>query len=246
MRPLDKGSTPLADDGSPKQVSGYREWRKDLKNRTGYYCAYCNIPLSHALQVEHVCPKNPLPGDLQGSELDWENMLLACGPCNNAKDNNPIAEVYMPEEQNSLLPFVSEQVQNSPRHRIIQVKDTLSEPQEQKAEKTIRLFKWQEVDERDAIVDLRAEKRQTAHKAVQSTFEIYLMLKSIDIQKATGHLGDVVKQTGFFLLWFEAFEGEPEALKAIIDAVPGTAQDCFDPVTYQPIPRNPSNTTDPI
>ena len=65
------------------------------------------MPLNHSLQVEHVVPKNSPAGYIVGDALAWDNMLLACGPCNTAKSNKPVDFVtyYFPEEHNILLPF---------------------------------------------------------------------------------------------------------------------------------------------
>ena len=54
MRPIDKGPVPLRDDGTPKVVNNYKDWRRDLLKRIGPYCCYCNIPLYDSPQVEHV------------------------------------------------------------------------------------------------------------------------------------------------------------------------------------------------
>ncbi len=62
MRPIHKGPCPLLANGVRKTASNYKDWRLDLIDRIGYYCAYCNMPLSHQLNVEHVVPKVPVPG----------------------------------------------------------------------------------------------------------------------------------------------------------------------------------------
>ena len=78
MRPIDKGPVPLRDDGTPKVVNNYKDWRRDLLKRIGPYCCYCNIPLYDSPQVEHVIAQDIDPAKAN----DWDNMLLACGPCN--------------------------------------------------------------------------------------------------------------------------------------------------------------------
>ncbi|HWV70419.1 MAG TPA: HNH endonuclease [Pseudosphingobacterium sp.] len=110
MRPIDKGSRPqLA--GKNLEVKSYAEWRKHLIDRIGYYCSYCNIPLSHSLNIEHVVPKVPRDGENAGDYLQWENVLLACGPCNNKKGNNPIKpdQLYLPENNNTFISFQTAQ-----------------------------------------------------------------------------------------------------------------------------------------
>lgn len=122
MRPLNKGNLPLDEVGNRMDPANYKKWRKALISRIGYYCAYCNQPLSHSLQVEHVIPKTPQHGYAPRDALAYGNMLLACGPCNNAKDNNPVdtATYYFPEKHNTHLPFeIIEKVGSENEHAIL-------------------------------------------------------------------------------------------------------------------------------
>jgi hypothetical protein len=49
------------------------------------YCSYCETVITQLAEVEHVRPKSIITV----SALKWDNFLLACGPCNNAKSNDP-------------------------------------------------------------------------------------------------------------------------------------------------------------
>lgn len=49
------------------------------------YCSYCETPVLQLVEVEHIWPKSTLTI----YALDWDNFLIACGPCNNAKSNKP-------------------------------------------------------------------------------------------------------------------------------------------------------------
>ena len=51
----------------------------------GDFCCYCDTPIPGLLEVEHRCPKAEYPT----FSMDWENFLMSCGPCNNAKSDNP-------------------------------------------------------------------------------------------------------------------------------------------------------------
>lgn len=51
----------------------------------GNYCSYCETTIKQLAEVEHVKPKSTLTN----LALDWDNFLLSCGPCNNAKSNKP-------------------------------------------------------------------------------------------------------------------------------------------------------------
>jgi len=106
MRPVERGGIPQ-ENGVNKVVRDYKDWRQDLIDRIGNYCSYCNMTLNDSPQVEHVTPKNPRPGQVAGALLDWNNMLLACGPCNRAKGNQPNSNQthYIPDYHNTHLAF---------------------------------------------------------------------------------------------------------------------------------------------
>jgi hypothetical protein len=252
MRPLNKGNTPVDSLGNPIAATDYKNWRKNLIERIGYYCVYCNQPLSHSLQVEHVIPKNP-PAGFAGDPLAWDNMLLACGPCNNAKSNNPIdaSTYYLPEEHNTHLPFLIEPSVLAD-HAIVTEKAGLTAPQSAKAKRTIKLLELNNVDERDNIVDIRSIRRRDAIVAVQAnrqqfeearhspTFQMNIAARNVVVQ---------AKVTGFFSIWYEVFADVPEVMQFLTDnnIIKGTAGNCFDPANgYQPIFRNPANVIDPI
>jgi hypothetical protein len=253
MRPLDKGSCPIDNSGNRISVNDYTLWRKRLIDRIGYYCVYCNMPLSHSLQVEHVVPKNPPSGSAQGDLLGWDNMLLACGPCNNAKGNTPIDfnDYYFPENNNTLLPF---QICIHPVHAdaaIVQKAEGLELIQQRKAEKTIELLGLANIDMRNNIVDLRWKKRKDADLAVNTAFELYKEIGEVtgNALIAIPHLVQSAKHVGFFGLWFEKFKNEPEVMQAFLnpDIIPGTAQECFDATDgYKPQYRNRNRGIDPI
>ncbi|NML23517.1 HNH endonuclease [Pseudoflavitalea sp. G-6-1-2] len=255
MRPLNKGNTPTDATGNVIAPTDYKNWRKALIERIGYYCVYCNQPLSHSLQVEHVVPKNPPPGYTAGDPIAWSNMLLACGPCNNAKSNNPVdANIYyLPEEHNTHLPF-SIVLSINPDHAIVAAKavpDVLA-AQQQKAEDTIDLLELDNIDERPAIVDIRSLKRKAAMLSVQSARQVYDMAVASPTYNANVVATDIARRaadSGFFSLWYEEFMNEPLVMERLTDntIIQGTATNCFDPANgYKPIPRNPANIADPI
>ena len=253
MRPLDKGVTPLDAAGNPIVPSDYQSWRNELIGRIGYYCAYCNQPLSHNLQVEHVVPKSPPAGYIPGDPLAWDNMLLACGPCNNAKGNTPVDAVtyYLPEEHNTHLPF-SIVLYANPDHAIVAPRIGLGPLQQHKAENTIELLELDEIDERARIVDLRSLKRRAAISSVQSAKLVYDMALQSPTYDAAIVAADIARRaadSGFFSLWYEAFATEPLVMQMLTDntIIRGTATACFDAANgYQPVHRNAINPVDPI
>ncbi len=63
----------------------YKDAAADLIASLGEYCSYCESPITGLLEVEHVLPKAEYPT----YATDWENFLLACGPCNTCKGDMP-------------------------------------------------------------------------------------------------------------------------------------------------------------
>lgn len=58
--------------------------RKAVLARDGGHCAYCD---GHASTVDHVVPRS------RGGEHVWENVVAACGRCNNRKAHHTLAEL---------------------------------------------------------------------------------------------------------------------------------------------------------
>lgn len=242
MRPIDKGSVPLI-SGQPKTVSNYAAWRKDLIDRIGAYCCYCNIPLPNNAEVEHSQPKNPKPGFAAGSWTDWENMSLACGPCNRAKSNKPVSEAthYLPDKHNTTMAL--EYIVIDHPYRIGQracVPRVATHPRVNAAmsQATIDLLElascgMEDGKEVDRRWKLRAEALIQA-QIVRKNWEVYghRHQEGFIIQ-----LKGQARSSGFFSIWMKVFEDVPEICLALIDAFPGTARNCFDP-QGRPIPRN--------
>lgn len=252
MRPLNKGETPKIDDVQI-QVDEYGKWRKHLIHRIGYYCAYCNIPLSHSLNVEHVVAKKPQGGNDAGDFLAWENMLLACGPCNTQKGNLPIdiSKMYLPEYHNTLIPFDIQQDQNNPDAVIIVPSANLTPLQTKKAEATIKLVGLDQVDLREKVVDIRWKKRKAALLLAETSYTLYSKIKKQlphEIETAAEHIARTAAETGFFLLWFKIFKDEQTVMQKLLDSnfIPGTSRECFDNIDYSLRKRNPKNVIDPI
>lgn len=64
--------------------------RRALLIRDHYTCQYCGIqPPSKELTVDHVIPRS------QGGEMTWDNVVIACKPCNHKKGNRTPAEANM-------------------------------------------------------------------------------------------------------------------------------------------------------
>lgn len=235
MRPLDKGSCPIDPaTGRNKVVTDYDQWRADLIERIGFYCAYCNMPLSHNLQVEHVIPKVPMPGQPVGLRLAWTNMLLACGPCNRAKDNKPMlaATHFLPEDHNTYLYFETFVPHPDPDAAIVRPKTGLVNPELKQAQDTVGLLKLDNIDRRSDVVDIRWMRRFAALqtiKACRDIFDVAKRSRTYNENAAAENLAIMSASVGFFSLWYDAFADEPKVMEKLIhpNFVPGTVQHYF-------------------
>ena len=64
-----------------------RLWRQHIKEQWNNQCAYCGS--EENLTIDHVIPK------CRGGEDTWENLVVACGPCNTKKGNTPLEHTGM-------------------------------------------------------------------------------------------------------------------------------------------------------
>lgn len=69
----------------PKLADEYKLAAVPLADRLGPYCSYCESHLEGLCEVEHVVGKANYPTFM----LEWDNLLLACGPCNTKKTKLP-------------------------------------------------------------------------------------------------------------------------------------------------------------
>jgi hypothetical protein len=245
MRPIFRGPTPTDAAGNPKTVSDYKDWRADLIYRIGNYCSYCNMVLNDSPQVEHVSPKNPQLGQPAGSLLDWDNMLLACGPCNRTKDNNPCptSTHFLPDFHNTHLAFdhLVFDVPQKPGHKacLVNSKPTLTAAQSIKAQNTIKLCGLDKILVNPRATDLRWKYRYEALIAAQLWREKWDSFGKDFSGQFLPLLNTAATGKGFFSVWYDTFHDVPEVLQSLIAAFPNTERSCFDATNgYAPLPRN--------
>ena len=151
MRPVNKGDWPKDPKTNDSKVftsdrkiedNTYKEAKKDLICRLGPYCSYCETKLDISTShVEHKLPKSlEKYYSLRG---DWDNFLLACSPCNNAKSDKDIEldDVYWPDIDNTawIFDYQFHQQKNGEEVVIIEVNSNLSQSQKEKAQITLEL-----------------------------------------------------------------------------------------------------------
>jgi nitroreductase len=259
MRPInsDKGGHPVNPTGGLKTVNDYHYWKADLEQRIGMFCTYCGIRLTNP-QVEHVVPVHPVAGAPTGAALSWNNVVLACQPCNGAggksNKNYTPAQHYRPMDHNTLLPFINIDHTTTKEHVIVAVANVWNAAQQAKAQSTIGVFNWQQIDTRPNKNDYRSSERWQAKQSALAAFELFQLSEGQPahiVMRAAQNVATMAVGKGFFSLWVEIFINKPEVLKWLIhpDYHPNTHQASFDIAggTYQSIPRNPGfNPIDPI
>ncbi|MEZ4870747.1 MAG: HNH endonuclease [Bdellovibrionales bacterium] len=74
-----------------KYVNRVRFCRENIYLRDKYNCQYCGEEFSYrSLTLDHVVPLS------RGGHHNWENVVTACGPCNNKKADKTPKEARMP------------------------------------------------------------------------------------------------------------------------------------------------------
>lgn len=246
MRPISRVEAPKLPNGENKIVSDYKDWRQDLINAFGEHCAYCNQPLSYEINVEHVVAKS-----IEGiNSTDWNNLLLACGPCNWVK-NDAVFQIdthYLPDVHNTHLAF-KYIVKPHPKMQgkfacIPIIADELLDFQKEKAQKVLDDLKLQRIEQdkqrTERATDIRWLKRYNAFECAKKQLAAWESLAT-DIQKNLflDSLKILVNGIGFFSIWYQFFAYHPQALAVIINASPNTDLSSFDVQNdYKAIPRN--------
>lgn len=217
-------------DGRPVVVREYRSWRAYLIGRIGNYCAFCNMPLTDSIQVEHVVAQ-----DLDRSQaLDWDNMLLACGACNRSKSNKPCPPKthYLPQHHNTYLAFAHTAPQAHPFHRDLAVfvrfrgAPALQLP----ADNTINLCALDKdtTATPSQVTDLRWRFRYEAWRDAKIWRQEWDAWGHSEAQKFVPLLLTVIRTSGFWSVWFDVFADIRLVRQMLVQDIPGTAVDCFD------------------
>ena len=98
MRPIHKGSSPY------KSIKNYSEAKPYLREVIGEYCCYCEFPIFHVPEVDHIVSKSK-----DGDMTDWNNLLFSCKYCNTHKGNSVnrqnVDEYMWPDKYNTGLAF---------------------------------------------------------------------------------------------------------------------------------------------
>ena len=251
MRPIQIVNTPVDANGNAKQVNNHQDWRQDLIDCYGPHCAYCNTKLPNTIHVEHEVAQslrlvNPLA---------WNNLVLACGPCNIAKTNHrfTVSTHFTPTHHNTHLAF---EYKIRPHKELANYVACIPVPhsafaigsrERRKALRTLKDLKLSRVEQNPSrarrSTDIRWKNRHDAHLETITARNLWDSLNTQ--QQQTLFLLDLrtrVFNTGFFSLWFNIFHDIPDALRVIVSAFRSTYLPSFPPnLNYAPQIRIPGD-----
>lgn len=224
MRPVNKGESPY------QTIKDYAEAMPYLEKRLGKYCSYCEFPIKHVPEVEHIVSKAN-----GGDRTDWKNLLLGCKYCNTRKSKTispeNVEEYIWPDCDNTALAYTYENgIPEVNEKKLLEVDGTGEFYR--KAKKLFDLVELGHVPnekEKDKRFIERIEAFQTAQiclnnwKGITAIENNPVVLKSFKDLIATCAL-----KSGFFSVWMTVFSQEPEILQMLIEGFPNTRKECFD------------------
>ncbi|MCC6460181.1 MAG: HNH endonuclease [Saprospiraceae bacterium] len=253
MRPVAKWSVgqTFTRNGNQETVSTnynpYGNANPVLQLNLGDYCSYCEV-FSSDLEVEHVVAKH----QDDSKKTEWDNFLLACGRC-NGRDNKSnkhvdLNDIYLPHSHNTL--FIFEYKEGG----LIDVHSQVGRPDQiTKAKALLDLVGLDKYPGNPKYPpsqthpmgfpenDKRWEGRRTAWEKAKRKLEVF---EKGDIDADA--VAKFARERGFFSVWLSVFHAHPVVKQAMISLFTGTEPTCFSPNSFDPIPRNPNNPTDPI
>ena len=230
MRPVNKGPAPQA-------YSRHGLAKSDLHDKIGNYCSYCERPYPE--DVEHILPRVPY----SGLEVTWSNFLVACKSCNDTKRNQQSissppnaavdrAKYLWPHLDNTARAFVYARTG-------ITVAAGLSLAMSEKAADTMKMTGFHKTPgsptPTDSDKDHRARFREEVWVvAIRYRGKLTATPNNVELRES---IADLASAKGFWSVWRTVFVGDADMLRRLNAASAGTAQNCFDPVTSNPVAR---------
>jgi len=222
MRPVDKGDSPY------EKIDKYQDALPYLEEKIGLYCSYCEMPIRHVPEVEHVVSKS------NGGELTaWENLNLGCKYCNSRKSSKTTPDnkndYLWPDEDNTAIAYLYTNGFPMVNKDVLNKLDTTG-MYFQKAQNTydlVELGKIPGIGDKDRRF---AERNATYYKARRS-LENWQHVKDAPEQFRNDMKDQIIMTAtadGFFSVWMTVFSDEPQILLALIDRFPGTRRECYD------------------
>ena len=219
MRPVSKGSSPKPN------CSHYRNAFDDLEDRIGLFCSYCEQPIQHAPEVEHVQPKSLEPH----LERCWNDLLLGCSSCSKTKSGKPVilAQVAIPDTDSTLMGLVFGE------GGTVGLSPHLTDEQTKLMRNVVSIVRL----DRHPNAKKKDDRPRRGDKCAKLRSEVWILanryLGCIEqpvrdplMRKCTAE--DLAPSKGFFSIWMTVFQNHPDMLKRFIRAFRGTDTNGFD------------------
>ena len=222
MRSVDKGESPY------KSIDKYQDALPYLEEKIGLYCSYCEMPIKHVPEVEHIVSKS------KGGELTaWSNLNLGCKYCNSRKsaittpDNKN--HYLWPDENNTAVAY--SYVNGFPMvdTDVLKKLDPTGSYCE-KAQNTYDLVGLGNEPKKGEKDKRFPERTATYYKALRS-LENWKHVKDAPEQLQNDMKEQIMMTAtadGFFSVWMTVFSDEPQILRSLIECFPGTNRSCYD------------------
>lgn len=222
MRPVDKGKSPY------ETINKYQDALPYLEEKIGLYCSYCEMPIKHVPEVEHIVSKSK-GGDLTA----WSNLNLGCKYCNSRKSaiTTPRNKNHYlwPDENNTAIAYSYANGFPMVNKDVLNELDTTGVCYE-KAQNTYDLIKLGNVPEKGEKDKRFPVRTATYYKAIRS-LESWQHVKDAP-EQIQNDMKEQIMMTatadGFFSVWMTVFSEEPQILLALIENFPGTNRICYD------------------
>jgi len=230
MRPIERGDIPLDKEEKEKIYSRYQDARRDLIDRLGQYCSYCETKLNASLAVEHVIPKDSSPE----LELKWNNFLLACTNCNSTKSAKliKIDDYFWVDTHNTFMVFAYLE------SGIVTINQKLNDLEKIKAANMIALVGLDKTPNKPDASDRRWQNRKEVWEIATRTLSNLKIIPNDVRELFISLLIDTAKGHGFWSIWMHIFEEHEDVKLALIEGFVGTYQACFNKNDYcKPIKR---------
>lgn len=222
MRPVNKGESPY------QTITDYKKALPYLEKRIGSYCSYCEMPIFHVPEVEHMVSKSK-----GGDVTAWSNLLLGCKYCNSRKSTETtplnVEEYLWPDTDNTALVFSYEEgVPQIDGEKLLKVDPTGTAYR--KADNLFSLVKLNQTPDKNEK-DKRWLRRNEAWQTAKDSLESWKNIKSAPAEYRNVYKWQMLQTAiygGFFSVWMSVFADESEILLELIENFPGTQKRFFD------------------
>ncbi len=222
MRPVLRGTCPQDQNGQEIKFSAYQQARRELIQRMGEYCSYCEMQLDASLAVEHVQPKKP-PGAaaaIPERELDWDNFLLACTNCNSTKgDTDVVLNDYLWPDRDDTF--------HALRYSEGGVVESVPGALQVRSDRLIKLVGLHVRPDTLEASDRRwLNRREAWDMAVRAKDRLARCpLDATQVMRA--QIIETAQAKGFWSVWMTVFADDPAMRDLLLQALPGTNTGLF-------------------